>query len=175
MYRPTPVSSALLGILSIIIGIMALAWPGVTVLALVLLFAVYAFARSFTQAGQAFRSRAAGPVLGHLVLAVIDLAAGLFAVAWPAPTALVLVLLVGFWAIVGGVSEFFAAFRTGELAGMRVLLLFGGLVTVAFGLVVLARPGIGALTLALLFGLFNLIYGGWQIGLSFELHSRRDR
>lgn len=174
MYRPTPISSALLGILAIIIGVMALAWPGVTVLALVLLFAIYAFARSFTQAGRAFRSHGAGPVLGHLVLAVIDLAAGLFAVAWPAPTVLVLVLLVGFWAIAGGVSEFFAAFRSGEMAGLRVLLLFGGLVSVAFGLVVLARPGIGALTLALLFGLFNLIYGGWQIALGIELHNRRE-
>jgi uncharacterized membrane protein HdeD (DUF308 family) len=39
-----------------------------------------------------------------------------------------------------------------------------------FGLVVLARPGIGALSLALLFGLFILIYGAWQIAFGIELH-----
>jgi uncharacterized membrane protein HdeD (DUF308 family) len=39
-----------------------------------------------------------------------------------------------------------------------------------FGLVILARPGIGALTLALLLGLFSLIYGVWQIAFGIELH-----
>jgi uncharacterized membrane protein HdeD (DUF308 family) len=42
VYRPATATSVLIGILSIIIGIMALAWPGVTVLAIVLLFAIYA-------------------------------------------------------------------------------------------------------------------------------------
>ena len=171
MYRPATATSILLGTLSIIIGIVALAWPGVTILAIVLLFAVFAFSRSFVQAAHAFRSRAVGSVLGHLVLALIDLAAGAFAVAWPAPTALVLVLLLGIWAVTGGVFEFFAAFQAGQRAGTRAIFIIGGLVTVLFGLVVLARPGIGALTLALLFGLFNLIYGVWQIAFGAELHN----
>jgi|HubBroStandDraft_5_1064220.scaffolds.fasta_scaffold148125_1 uncharacterized membrane protein HdeD (DUF308 family) len=47
MYRPATATSILLGVLSIIIGIVALAWPGVTILAIVLLFAVFAFSRSF--------------------------------------------------------------------------------------------------------------------------------
>jgi uncharacterized membrane protein HdeD (DUF308 family) len=169
MYRPTTATSILLGILSIIIGIMALAWPGVTVLALVLLFAIFAFCRSFVQAAHAFRSRAAGPVLGHLVLALIDLAAGAFAVAWPVPTALVLVLVVGIWAIIGGVWEFFAGFGAGEGAGTRAIFIIGGLVAVVFGLVLLARPGVGALTLALLFGFFSLLYGAWQIAFGMQL------
>jgi uncharacterized membrane protein HdeD (DUF308 family) len=171
MYRPATVTSILLGVLSIIIGIMALAWPGVTVLAIVLLFAIYAFCRSFVQAAHAFRSHAVGPVLGHLALALIDLAAGAFAVAWPAPTALVLVLVLGIWAVTGGAFEFFAAFRGGERAGTRAIFIIGGLVAVMFGLVVLARPGIGALTLALLFGLFSLIYGVWQIAFGIELRN----
>jgi hypothetical protein len=62
------------------------------------------------------------------------------------------------------------AFRSGEGAGTRAIFIIGGLVTVLFGLVVLARPGIGALSLALLFGLFILIYGAWQIAFGIELH-----
>jgi uncharacterized membrane protein HdeD (DUF308 family) len=49
------------------------------------------------------------------------------------------------------------------------LYLLGGLVSVAFGVVLFARPGLGAVTLALLFGLFNLIYGVWQFVLGIEL------
>ena len=59
--------------------------------------------------------------------------------------------------------------RLGQGAGTRAVYLLGGLVSVAFGVVLFARPGVGAITLALLFGLFNLVYGAWQFVLSIEL------
>ena len=49
------------------------------------------------------------------------------------------------------------------------MLILGGLATIAFGVVLCARPGIGAVTLALLFGLFNLIYGTWTLAQGIEL------
>jgi hypothetical protein len=55
--------------------------------------------------------------------------------------------------------EIFAGFGSGETAGTRAMFILGGLVSVAFGVVLFARPGIGAVTLALLFGLFSLFYG----------------
>jgi uncharacterized membrane protein HdeD (DUF308 family) len=163
-------SLILLGVLAIIVGIIALAWPGVTVLALVILFAVYAFIDAGLQAMRAFSSRSAGPVFGHLLLGLIDLAAGVIALVWPGPTALVLVLIIGIWAVIGGFVEFFAAFQSGEAAGTRALFILGGLVSIAFGVVLFGRPGVGAVTLALLFGLFSIIYGISQIVLGVELH-----
>ena len=157
------------GILAVIIGIVALAWPSVTVLALVILFAVYAFMAFAMEAARAFSSRKAGPVIGHLLLGLVDLAAGVIALAWPGPTALVLVLIVGVWAITAGLVEFFTAFRSGEPAGTRAVFILGGLITIAFGVVLCARPGIGAITLALLFGLFNLIAGIWMLVQGIEL------
>ena len=157
------------GILALITGITALAWPSATVLALVILFAVYAFIAAGLQAARAFSSRKAGPVLGHLLLGLADLAAGVIALAWPGPTALVLVLIVGVRAITAGLVEFSAASASGEPAGTRVMLILGGLVTVAFGVVLCARPGLGAITLALLFGLFNLIAGTWMLAQGIEL------
>src|SRR5271157_2010565 len=140
MFKSLSTSLIVRGILAVIVGIIALAWPSVTVLALVILFAVYAF-----------------------------MAAGLIALAWPGPTALVLVLIVGVWAIVAGLVEIAAAFGHGEAAGTRALLILGGLITVAFGVVLCARPGLGAVTLALLFGLFSLIYGTWALVQGIEL------
>jgi uncharacterized membrane protein HdeD (DUF308 family) len=157
------------GILAVIIGIIALAWPSATVLALVILFAIYAFIAAGLQAARAFSSRNAGPVIGHLLLGLADLAAGVIALAWPGPTALVLVLIVGVWAIIAGLVETSAAFLRGEPAGTRAMLILGGLVTTAFGVVLCARPGIGAITLALLFGLFNLIAGTWILVQGIEL------
>ena len=163
MFKSTSTSLILLGVLAIVVGIIALAWPGATILALIILFAVYAFIDAGLQAMRAFSGGSAGPVLGHLLLALIAVAAGVVAIVWPGPTALVLVLVVGIWAFVGGIAEIAAAFAAGESAGTRALFVLSGLVSVAFGVVLFARPGVGAVTLALLFGLFSLIYGVSQI------------
>jgi uncharacterized membrane protein HdeD (DUF308 family) len=169
MIKSLSTSLIVRGILAVAVGVMALAWPGVTVLALVILFAVYAFMASGLEAVRAFTSRDAGPVIGHLLVALAGLAAGVLALAWPGPTALVLVLIVGSWAVVAGLFEVAAAFQAGEPGGTRALYILGGLVSVAFGVVLFARPGVGALTLALLFGLFNLIYGTSMLVQGIEL------
>jgi uncharacterized membrane protein HdeD (DUF308 family) len=169
MLKSLSTSLILRGILAFAVGIIALAWPSATVLALVVLFAVYAFIAAGLQALRAFSSRNAGPVVGHLLLGLLDLGAGVIALAWPAPTALVLVLIVGSWAVATGLFEIVAAFRAGQTAGTRALFILGGLVSVAFGAALFARPGMGAITLALLFGLFNLIYGAWTFVQGAEL------
>jgi len=161
--KSTSTSMILLGVLAVIVGVIAIAWPGITILALVILFAVYAFMDAGLQAARAFSSRSAGPVFGHLLLALIGLAAGVVALIWPGPTAYVLVIVVAAWALVGGVVEVVAGFGSGETAGTRALFIISGLVSVAFGILLFARPGIGAVTLALLFGLYSLIYGFSQI------------
>ena len=163
MFKSKSTSLILLGILAVIVGIIAIAWPGVTILALVILFAIYAFMDAGLQAARAFSSRSAGPVLGHLLLALISLAAGVVALVWPGPTAFVLVIVVAAWALVGGVVEIVAGFGSGETAGTRALFIVSGLVSVAFGILLFARPGVGAVTLALLFGLYSMIYGFSQI------------
>jgi uncharacterized membrane protein HdeD (DUF308 family) len=169
MLKSLSTSLILRGILAFAIGVVALAWPGITVLALVIVFAVYAFIAAGLQVMRAFSSKNAGPVFGHLLLGLANLAAGVIALAWPGPTALVLVLIVASWAVIAGCLEFFAAFQAGPPAGTRALLILGGLVSTTFGAVLFARPGVGAVTLALLFGLFNLTYGIWMLVQGIEV------
>jgi uncharacterized membrane protein HdeD (DUF308 family) len=173
MLKSLSTSLTVRGALALAVGIAALAWPGITVLALVILFAVYAFIASGLEAMRAFSSAKAGPVIGHLLLGLADLTAGVIALAWPAPTALVLVLIVGAWAVVAGLVDIAAAFGTGERAGTRALFILAGLLSVAFGVVLFASPAIGAVTLALLFGLFNLIHGAWALVQGIELRHAR--
>ena len=167
-FKSTSTQLIVLGVLAVIVGIIAIAWPNVTILALVIIFAVYAFVAAGWEAVTAFSSRRAGPVIGHLLMALIDIAAGIIALVWPGPTALVLVLIVGIWAFVGGFIEIFAGFQSGETAGTRAMFILGGLISIAFGVLLFARPGVGAVTLALLFGLFSLVYGFSQITLGIE-------
>jgi uncharacterized membrane protein HdeD (DUF308 family) len=172
MVKSLSSSLILRGILAIVVGILALAWPGITVLALVILFAVYAFMAGGLQAMLAFSSEGAGPVIGHLLFALACLAAGVIALAWPGPTAYVLVLVVATWAVVAGLFELFAAFQHGETAGTRTLFILSGLVSIMLGVVLFAHPRIGAFALALLFGLFSLIYGVWALVSGIELHGQ---
>jgi uncharacterized membrane protein HdeD (DUF308 family) len=169
MLKSASTSSILLGVLSLVVGFIAIVWPNVTIAALAIVFAVYAFISAGLQAARAFSSASAGPVFGHLLLALIDLAAGVAALVWPGPTAQALVWVVAIWAFVAGFTEVFLAFQSGEKAGTRALLIVTGLVSIAFGVVLTARPDIGAVTLALLFGLYSLSYGISQITLGVQL------
>ncbi|MGO9559457.1 MAG: DUF308 domain-containing protein, partial [Acidimicrobiales bacterium] len=83
MLKSLSTSFIVRGLLALVVGVVALAWPGVTLLALVVVFAVFAFIAAGLQALQAFSSRTAGPVFGHLLLGLIDIAAGVIALAWP--------------------------------------------------------------------------------------------
>jgi uncharacterized membrane protein HdeD (DUF308 family) len=169
MFKSSSTSLIWRGILALAVGIMALAWPGVTVLALVFLFAVYAFIAAGLEAMRAFAGRTAGPVIGHLLLGLVDIAAGAVALAWPGPTALILVLIVGTWAVIAGAVEFAAALRHGATAGTRALFFLGSLASLAFGAALFAHPAVGAVTIAVLFGLFNLIHGTWELVLGIDL------
>jgi uncharacterized membrane protein HdeD (DUF308 family) len=147
------------GILALVIGFIAIAWPGVTVFALLVIFAIAAFSTGFVEATTGFSGGGAGQVAGHLLLALVDVAAGVAALAWPGITADVLTIFIGAWAVVGGIAEGALAFAAGESGGQRAFLGLGGLISIAFGIVLFARPGIGAVSLALLFGLFSVAYG----------------
>ena len=169
MFKSMSTSLIVRGVLAVIVGVIAIAWPNITVFALVIVFAVYAFMDAVLQMMRAFSSRSAGPVFGHLLLGLIDIAAGIVALAWPGPTAMVLVIVVAAWAFVSGFFELFAGFRSGETAGTRAMIILGGLVSIAFGVVLAARPGIGAITLALLFGLYSLIFGVSEIVIGIDM------
>jgi uncharacterized membrane protein HdeD (DUF308 family) len=147
------------GALAIVVGVIAFAWPNVTVGAFVILFAVYAFMNAGMELAQAFGSATVGPVFGHIALAVLDVGAGVVALAWPGITALALVTVIAVWAFLIGITELTFAFRAGETAGERALLGLTGLVSIALGVAFAVRPDVGAITIAQVYGLFSLVSG----------------
>jgi uncharacterized membrane protein HdeD (DUF308 family) len=154
------------GVLAIVIGILSVVWPNITVGAFVVLFALFAFVAAFSDGARAFASDRAGPVFGWLLLAVLTLAAGVVALVWPGPTALVLTIWIAAWAFVTGIVEVAMAFGQGETAGERAMWALGGLISIALGIVLFLRPDIGAVSLATVFGLFSIVYGISSLVLS---------
>jgi uncharacterized membrane protein HdeD (DUF308 family) len=147
------------GLLAIAVGIIAIVWPGVTITAVVVIFAIAAFTDAAVQTSRAFSSDAVGPVVGRLLLALVDIAAGAVAIVWPGITAYALTVWIGIWAVVVGGGEFAMAFASDETAGGRALFGLTGLLSVALGVVLFARPDVGAVSLAEVFGLFSLVSG----------------
>ena len=175
MLRSLSKSFVLRGLLAIVVGIIALAWPGVTIGAVVVIFAIAVFFDAVGQGVRAFSSEKAGPVAGHLLLALLDIAAAVVAIAWPDVTALALTIWIGAWAVVIGIGELGMAFMAGETAGERALFGFGGLLSVALGIALFARPDVGALSLAQVFGLFSLAFGLWNLVLAGSTHATQSR
>ena len=128
------------GLLGIAIGIIAIAWPGVTVGAVVLIFAVLVFSDSLIQLFRGVDSEGGWQIVGHILLGLIDIAAGVVALVWPGITAEVLTIWIGIWAIVIGGGEFGMAFAVEGTAGNRFLLGLTGVLSVALGAVLLAIP-----------------------------------
>jgi uncharacterized membrane protein HdeD (DUF308 family) len=163
------------GIFGVIIGVAAFVWPGVTFQALVLLFGAFAFVDGVL--GLAFGLWAASSdmewwplVLGGILGVVV----GVLAVTRPTEVALALVFVLGTWAMLTGLLEIVAAIRLRKLISSEWLLGLGGVLSILFGVVVLAQPAAGALFVVYLFAVYAILGGLSQIGLGMRLRGFQD-
>jgi uncharacterized membrane protein HdeD (DUF308 family) len=162
---------AVRGALAVLFGLLALIWPGITVLALVLLFGAYALVDGVMALYTALfdRGRPGGRV-GWLVLeGVAGVLAGIGAVVWPGITALVLLYLIAAWALVTGVAEILAAIRLRrEIEGEWLMILTGAL-SILFGILAFLFPSAGALAVVWLIAAYAIAFGVVMVILAFRL------
>lgn len=164
---------ALRGVFAILFGAIALLMPGVTMLALVLLFAAYMLVDGVCDIVAAVRAARQGERWGWLVVeGIVDLIAGVIAVAWPVITIVVFVWLLGVWAIISGALLLAASFRLHVPHG-RWLMALGGAISVIWGLLLLFWPLPGAVVLTWWMAGYALFFGVALLVLSFRLRGRR--
>ncbi len=147
------------GILSILFGLILWAWPGMSLHILILVFGIFAIAAGVFLILSGIHSedtRARWLRIGEGVLAIL---AGIVSLAWPAITAKALLFIIAAWAIATGFVEIVTAFRTGKAGGMEWLLIFGGVVSIIFGCLLMAWPHLGLLALIWLIGIYAVIHG----------------
>ncbi len=146
-------------VLAVAFGLVALLWPGLTLLALAIVFGVYAILAGVAIVVEAVRHRGRHRWWLGLLSGLVSVAAGVVALIWPGLTALVLATLVGIWAVVTGIAEIVRAVRLRRAGGRIWLLALAGVLSVIAGIVILLWPAAGAIGLAMVLGIFALIYG----------------
>jgi uncharacterized membrane protein HdeD (DUF308 family) len=162
------------GVLGIIFGILALIFPGPTILSLVLLFSAYMLVDGIFGIISAVRAiRRKEDRWGLLIFeGLLDIATGVVAFLWPGLTVVAFVWLIAAWAIVSGGLMTAAGFRLNIEHG-RWWLVLGGLLSFAYGVLLIITPLIGAVVLTWWLGAYALVFGVALVIFSLKLRSRQ--
>jgi uncharacterized membrane protein HdeD (DUF308 family) len=153
--------AAVRGLLALVAGGVLMAWPGITIGTVVVLFATFVFADAVISAVRVFgHGQSAGDRALLAIRSAIEVVAGVAAIAYPGITAGVMTVVVGIYLITVGGLEMGAAGRLSKLGATGTgWLVAGGLLTLLTGIALAVWPGIGAVTLALVFGAYLAVAG----------------
>ena len=158
-------------VLAVALGLVALIWPGITLVILAWAFGIYAIVDGVTQIVDGISHRDRPRWWLSLLLGLLGLVAGGIALVWPGITAVILAIVVGAWAVVSGAGEVLAAVRLLRDERRGGLLLLAGVLWVVAGVLILVWPVPGAIVLALLIGAFAVLYGIVLTALALQLRS----
>jgi uncharacterized membrane protein HdeD (DUF308 family) len=158
------------GIAAILFGILAIAWPGVTLVTLVLLWGAWALIDGVTALVAGWKARDGDKPMWQIVLVgLVGIAAGILTFVMPGVTAIALLIMIAVWAIVSGVLEIIAAFRLRKEISNEWMLILSGALSVVFGVLMIVSPGAGALAVLWIIGAFAIALGLMLVILAFRL------
>lgn len=158
------------GVAAVLFGTLTLITPKISLLALVMLWGAYALVDGVSNLVLATRGARAGFRWGWLAFeGVVSIAAGVVTFVWPGITAIALLALIAAWAVVTGIAEIAAAvWLRREIRG-EWLLATSGVLSIAFGVLLIVYPRSGALALAWLIGAYAVAFGALLISLGVRL------
>jgi uncharacterized membrane protein HdeD (DUF308 family) len=164
------------GVLSIVFGVLLLFWPGPTAGVVIVLVGLFALLTGIIGVFAAIGAAGSHQPWGwKLTTAILGVLVGLAIMRWPGATAVVILYLVAFWLILGGIVgivESFAAHRTISHAW---LLLLSSVVAILFGIAMFAWPTVTLTLVVRLIGIYAIVQGIILCGLAFQVRSSPER
>ncbi len=157
---------AVRGVIALLFGIGALSYPALTVFVLVIFFGIFVLVDGVTALVMGFGGKKRP---AYILLGLVSVAAGVFAMLRPGATALALLWLIGIWALVKGIGEIVAAIQIRKEVEGEWAIALSGVISVLFGIFVLARPGAGALAMVWLIAIYAFISGILKLMLGIKL------
>lgn len=165
---------ALRGVVAVLFAVAAFGWPGITLWVLVALFGAYALVDGIFALVSSFsRDTDRRRWWALLLEGIAGIAAGVITFVWPGLTALGLLYLIAFWAIVTGVFEVITAIRLRHELTNEWLMALIGVLSIAFGVLLSLYPLAGALSVVWVIGAYAFVTGVLMIALAFRLRSMR--
>jgi uncharacterized membrane protein HdeD (DUF308 family) len=165
---------AIRGVAAVLFGLLALAWPALTLLVLVLLFAVYTLIVGSLAVLASLKTRDEQGWWLVLLLGLASITAGIVALLYPRMTAFVLVLIMGAGALIIGVIDTWIAVRLRKEIRNEWFLGTAGVISILFGAFVLLSPGAGALALVWVIALQSIATGVLFVIIGLRVRSSAD-
>jgi len=160
-------SLAIRGACALVFGVLSFIWPGLSLATLVLIWGAYALIDGGLAVLAGFKSK----IWSLVFIGVVGVLAGIGTFMYPGMTALVLLYFIAAWAIITGILAVYIAIRLRkELTGEWVLAL-AGVLSVLFGIMLIANPGAGALSVIWLIATYAVAFGILLLLLAFRLKS----
>jgi uncharacterized membrane protein HdeD (DUF308 family) len=158
------------GLAAVLFGILAIARPGASLLALVFIWGSYTMVDGVFELVLAAQRGSRGGRWGwYFFEGIVSIAAGAGAFAWPGITVVVLATMIGAWALLTGIAEIVAAIELRKALTGEWLLALSGVVSIVFGLAVFAFPMAGALSMVWLIGIYAIAFGTLLSTLAFRV------
>jgi len=149
------------GLFVLVLGILAMTYPDITLEIFLMLFGALILIQGIFAIIGSFTVKAEDPMWVLLLIGgIVSVILGSFALFWPDITEIILLWLIGAWALVVGLIMLLYAIkvRKAEVAGKEVQAVMG-IIGIVFGLVALAWPEQTAMTIVWIIGLFAAIFG----------------
>jgi len=158
------------GVAAILFGVAAFVWPGLTLLVLITLFAIYAIIDGVIAVITGLSHTHDSPRWWvFLIEGLVGIGIGVVALVWPGVTTLVILAMIAAWAILTGVLEIVAAVRLRREITNEWLLALGGFLSVGIGILLIAQPVAGTVVIIWIIGAYELVAGVVWIALGFRV------
>ena len=158
------------GLAAILFGVLALIWPQITLLTLVVLFGAFVLFDGIFSVIAGVTSRKENYYWWTLLFTgLLEIAIGLLTLLWPNVTGIILLYLIASWAVIVGILDIILAIQIRREIKNEWMLIIDGVFSVVIGFLLFIFPAASAVALAWLIGLFAILLGIVFIILAFRL------
>ena len=162
------------GAAAVIFGILAFAKPGIALLVLATYFAAMVFVDGAVNAWGALTNRDKDGWWVMLLLSILAVVAGGYALFHPALSMPVFVLLVAFTAIFIGMLLLTLGFKIRKESKREWVLYLTGAVSVLFGALIVLQPAAGSISVVHFIASWALLIGALKIWFAFKVKNLPD-